>query len=314
MRLANLSALAATSVLAIAVAPSFSLAQDPSNKSNNGKDRVKLPPDEFKAILNVVEEAYKAPREVDKDILDEVRKQYRNPTPEREARIFREIRRLYVVTADREQAILKELKRTYEQPTPEQEDRLFGEIRRGGQLPLGTVSLQAQSDLAARLFAKLDQDRNGSLNEDEQPEALRQERGKWDRNLDGLINLDEYLPYYQASLKSISAKVASGEIYLKAAQQDMPATIAPTPARTVEEPRPRIARVGKLPDGLPDWFAKYDLDRDGQVGLYEWVKAGKPVEEFLAMDRNGDGLLEAAELLRYLAAQAMTKGKESSQR
>lgn len=68
-----------------------------------------------------------------------------------------------------------------------------------------------------------------------------------------------------------------------------------------------IARVGRLPEGLPDWFAKYDRDADGQVGLYEWVKAGKPVEEFVAMDRNGDGLLEAAELLRFLAAQAMSR-------
>jgi Ca2+-binding EF-hand superfamily protein len=55
---------------------------------------------------------------------------------------------------------------------------------------------------------------------------------------------------------------------------------------------------------LPDWFAKYDTDGDGQVGLYEWVKAGRPVVEFQAMDRNGDGLLEAAELLRYLAEPA----------
>lgn len=265
----------------------------------------KSPPDEMKSFLNALEEAYKAPREVDEDIRDELRKQYKGPTPEREAKIFREIRRLYSLTADREGAIAMELKRAYEQQTPDQEARLFAAIRRGGTLPLGTVAPEAQIELSARLFARLDQDANGSLSNDEIPEWLRNQQGKWDRNLDGMISLDEYRPYYQASLKLVAEKVASGAIYLKAAQQPPPNksdTPTPAPAASrVEDARPMISRFGKLPGGLPKWFAEYDRDADGQVGLYEWVKSGKSVDEFQAMDKNGDGLLEAAELLRYLA-------------
>ena len=106
----------------------------------------KSPPDELKSFLNALEEAYKAPREVDEDIRDELRKQYKGPTPEREAKILREIRRLYSLTADREGAIAIELKRAYEQQTPEQEARVFAAIRRGGTLPLGTVAPEANSN------------------------------------------------------------------------------------------------------------------------------------------------------------------------
>jgi Ca2+-binding EF-hand superfamily protein len=318
-----------TVLLSFAFALHFSvapcLAQSAPNPNNNGQNpqlnqriavtlnqKPKSPPDEFKSFLNALEEAYKAPREVDADVLDELRKQYRGPTPEREAKIFREIRRLYSVTVDRQEAIAEELRRAYELQTREQEDRLFTAIRRGGKLPLGTVAPEAQTELSAKLFGRLDQDGNGTLSNEEIPEGLRNQQGKWDRNLDGMISLDEYRPYYQASLKVVAERVASGEIYLRAAQQVPPNkddTPAPksAPSQT-EDGRPMIARFGKLPEGLPKWFAELDRDGDGQVGLYEWVKAGKPVDEFQAMDRNGDGLLEAAELLRYLADIARKTG------
>ncbi|GIW83679.1 MAG: hypothetical protein KatS3mg106_192 [Gemmataceae bacterium] len=66
-----------------------------------------------------------------------------------------------------------------------------------------------------------------------------------------------------------------------------------------EEAKPVALRYGKLPNGLPDWFESDDTNKDGQVSLYEWIKAGKSMEEFLEMDLNRDGLLTADELLRY---------------
>ena len=271
--------------------------------------KLKQAPDEFKSILNVIEEAYKAPREVDADVLDELRKQYRNPTPEREQKIIREVRRLYQTTPEREEAILREVRRSCELQTREQEDRLFVEIRKGGQLALGAVQQHSQIEFAAKLFARLDQDGNGSLNDIEQPETLRTDRGKWDRNLDGAISLEEYTTYYQTSLKSISEKVASGEIYLKAAQPSGAASVNPPLAARVEDSRPVVIRVGRFPQGLPDWFIKLDKegDNDGQVGLYEWKLSQKPLSEFSAMDLNGDGLLTAEEYLRWSALQNTKK-------
>jgi Ca2+-binding EF-hand superfamily protein len=298
---------ALTIASAFLVFASLSFGQMPPNQVITGQNqKLKQQPDEFKNLLSAVEEAYKAPREVDKDVLDEIRKQYKSPSPEREAKIFREIRRLYALTSERELAIAVELRQAYEKKTPEQEDRVFREIRRGGQLPLGAIPLQTQTELAARLFAKFDQDGNKSLSNDEMSDTLRAQLRTWDSNQDGVLDMEEFGAYYRVGLKAVSAKVASGEIVLRAAPpSSVPSdnVVAPPPAR-VDDARPMIARVGRLPQGLPDWFAKYDTDGDGQVGLYEWVKAGRPVVEFQAMDRNGDGLLEAAELLRYLAEPA----------
>src|SRR5262245_18242961 len=123
--------------LLVVVSPELALAQPKESKP-------KPPPDEFKAIVNALEEAYKAPFEVDEDILDELRKIYRNPTPESEGKIFREIRRLYNTTAEQEDSILSELRRAYSDPTGEQESRVFQLIRRNGQLPLGAISAQTQ--------------------------------------------------------------------------------------------------------------------------------------------------------------------------
>ena len=95
-------------------------------------------------------------------------------------------------------------------------------------------------------------------------------------------------------MRWLAEGVAAGQIGLRGG----PVAVV-TPA---EPPRP-AARAGRPPEGLPEWFSRLDTDRDGQLGLYEWRKSGRPLEEFFRMDRNGDGFVTAAELSRYLAAQ-----------
>lgn len=63
--------------------------------------------------------------------------------------------------------------------------------------------------------------------------------------------------------------------------------------------RPTVYRAGKLPKGLPPWFEQLDTDKDGQIGLYEWRKAGKSLEEFAEIDANGDGFITFEEALRF---------------
>ena len=65
-----------------------------------------------------------------------------------------------------------------------------------------------------------------------------------------------------------------------------------------------VYRAGKLPKELPAWFAQPDEDKDGQVGLYEWKKAGRSIPEFEAMDLNGDGFITVEEALRYAKMKA----------
>jgi hypothetical protein len=64
-------------------------------------------------------------------------------------------------------------------------------------------------------------------------------------------------------------------------------------------------RFGKLPPGLPDWFAEYDQDKDGQVNMYEWrTVGGKTSAEFREWDANADGLIAPQEVIRVAAAKA----------
>jgi hypothetical protein len=272
----------------------------------------KPPPDEFRALVKLVEAAYKAPLEVDKDVLDELRKQYRDPTPDREAKIIREVRRAYVTTPAQEDAIVRELRRAYRDPSPEQEARVFEEIQRGGLLPPGTISADVQAERAAKMFRKLDRNQDGMLSSEEMPEFLRSQLRDWDRNRDGVIDPTEYLAYFQASLQWVADRVASGEIPIKLPKGAVP---TPTPPETgtksagADVPKPMaLGRPGATSPELPEWFTRLDEDGDGQVGLYEWKKAGRPIAEFLEMDRNHDGFIEARELLAYLAEHPSYQG------
>jgi Ca2+-binding EF-hand superfamily protein len=135
-------------------------------------------------------------------------------------------------------------------------------------------------------FRALDVNGDGMLNHDElaADPALQSERDKWDTNQDGFIDLGEFKEYFRARLQA----------YQEAAAQGGPRPDAPLP----EEKKATVYRAGKLPPNLPAWFAQYDTDGDGQVGLYEWMAAGQSAAEFEKMDRNGDGFLTVEEVLR----------------
>src|SRR5207253_1806914 len=68
-----------------------------------------------------------------------------------------------------------------------------------------------------------------------------------------------------------------------------------------EEKRATVHRASKLPKELPAWFRQIDTDGDAQIGLYEWKTSGRAIEEFVRMDRNGDGFLTVDEVLYYEA-------------
>jgi hypothetical protein len=78
------------------------------------------------------------------------------------------------------------------------------------------------------------------------------------------------------------------------------AILVPT-ADAEEAKRPVVYRYGRLPKGLPDWFAQLDSDRDGQIGLFEWNRGHFPIELFQRLDLNDDGFITPEELLRHLA-------------
>jgi hypothetical protein len=311
---ANFLVMVGSAVLALLAGTTEGISQPPpaDGKSVKGKDRQQGPADEEREILKEIKDAYKAPFEVHEDILKELRRAYQQPSPDREAKIFRELRRLYQITPQPEVAILQEIRRAYQQPSAAQEERIFREIQRAERLPDGAVPPSVQVEQAKKIFRKLDVDGDGVLSAAELPESLRGERVRWDANRNGVIDPDEYWAYYQARLGVLSEQVAAGQIDLglkRGGPTVSPASgPAAKPAVSTIPPdgeglRTAVRRAGKLPPGLPDWFVRLDTDGDGQVGLYEWRKSGRPLAEFASMDLNDDGFITADELLRYLAQQ-----------
>jgi len=288
---------------AMILVPWTSSGQPPADVKALKEQAAKSLPDESRSIVKEIEEAYKAPLEVHEDVLDELRKQYKSPTPEREAKLFYEIRRLYNTTPEQEQHLLREVRKAYVVQSREQEARLFGEIDKVEKLPLGMVHPTTQAEQAGKLFRKLDQNGDGILGPNEITETLRGQQRRWDRNRDGIIDPSEYNAFFQTHHQVVADAVAAGEIPLKLPK----GMTGPTDTLPMSGPRPGGIPAKPVP-GLPAWYAEYDTDGDGQVGLYEWRKKGKTIAEFTAMDVNADGYLTSRELASYLAAQAKPTG------
>ncbi len=154
-------------------------------------------------------------------------------------------------------------------------------------------------------FRKHDKDGDGQLQFAEMPDALKSSLTTYDSNKDGMINLEEYKAYYrdrvQVRMQENAAAQGTTPNGQPAAAEGLP-PVEEAAAVQEEDKRPTVYRYGKLPKELPPWFAELDTYKDGQIWLSSWVKAGKSVEEFRAMDRNDDGLLTVDEYLSYVRA------------
>jgi Ca2+-binding EF-hand superfamily protein len=160
------------------------------------------------------------------------------------------------------------------------------------------------------LFKRYDKNGDGLLNNDEMPENLKAEKEKWDKNGDGFIDLNEFKEFIKArgeQMRQENGWPSGGPGGANGGGGLIP--ISPeTPVPVEDEPKRVVYRAGKLPKELPAWFAQYDKDGDGQIGLYEWKLTGRSLDEFFKMDRNGDGFLTVEEVLRYEAEQKKGSG------
>ncbi|MFO0964683.1 MAG: hypothetical protein U0793_03725 [Gemmataceae bacterium] len=161
---------------------------------------------------------------------------------------------------------------------------------------------EAANAWAESEFKRRDRNDDGYLNMDEAPDPLKADFRKWDLNGDGLISLNEFRAYFTARFQAGARDEGDGE-----------ATVIRTIIEEEDlDKRPVVFRAGKLPKDLPSWFSDLDVDKDGQVALWEWRKGGKDLDEFRNYDLNDDGLITPEEALQHQAlvrAQDLKDGK-----
>ncbi|MCC6420417.1 MAG: hypothetical protein IT429_19445 [Gemmataceae bacterium] len=153
-------------------------------------------------------------------------------------------------------------------------------------------------------FKRYDANGDGFLNASEigQTRRFKEEWQKWDANKDSMISLDEWKSYMNAMMEQRNQQGKDGKGNDRRdgdGKRDRNSPGARIEVDDLEENKVVVYRAGKLPKELPSWFDEYDTNKDGQVSLMEWLKAGKTPAEYLKMDRNDDGLLTAEEVLRH---------------
>ena len=178
------------------------------------------------------------------------------------------------------------------------------------------------------MMQRYDTNKDGKLSREEVSSSDRMARSfdENDTNKDGFVTADEFTASMKAKMASGSwgrssrggpppttpstpVVPESGTTYTPSPTPDYsrgdrgdrgssrPETVK-TDKKAEEEKKPFVARYGNLPKEVPSWFNDLDGDQDGMIGLYEWRRDKRAINEFVAMDLNGDGYLTADEYVR----------------
>jgi Ca2+-binding EF-hand superfamily protein len=163
----------------------------------------------------------------------------------------------------------------------------------------GNMPAEQMDRFADERFRRTDQNGDGLLQITEMSERLRPVWEKFDTNRDGAMDLTEYKSY----MRNVFQPEQPSTVNIQGPGQGQPPPTVPpmdiNSGSTIPDDaqKPTVYRAGKLPKDIPQWFEQLDTDKDGQVGLYEWVRGSRALDEFRGMDRNEDGFLVIDEIM-----------------
>ncbi len=158
---------------------------------------------------------------------------------------------------------------------------------------------------AASLLKRYDRNKNGVLEKDEW-KHMRGSPEKADRNQDGVITVDELgtrLAEYgrdKSSPSSSTTSSVSSSRDSSRSSRDHRHQRSDSSGSSDERKSYRfLTPTERLPNGLPDWFARKDADADGQVSMAEYSSSWSDATaaEFVRFDRNNDGVVTPSECL-----------------
>jgi hypothetical protein len=160
-------------------------------------------------------------------------------------------------------------------------DRGFGD-RGGGDDPAARIRGYAEGFLR-----QYDENRDGRIDRDEM-QRMRPEHQAADTNGDGIITSEELTAHLQKTV---------GERF--AGRGGPPGSGDKKPAETKKSYRVSTP-IERLPEGMPDWFLRNDLDADGQISMVEYASSwtDQIASEFTRLDVNSDGIITPDEAKR----------------
>lgn len=149
-------------------------------------------------------------------------------------------------------------------------------------IPASPHQEQAVREIESDLFARLDQDRSGSISKQEaQAESsLSEGWSGYDRNRDGMLDPTEFSAFEQSSTGAAETE----DLELQRAgrtEADMPAS--PHQEQTIRD----------------DLIEQLDKDGDGGISQQEAQGERRLAANWSRLDRNGDGKLDTRELDRF---------------
>jgi len=168
-------------------------------------------------------------------------------------------------------------------------------------------------------FARRDRDGDGRMTMEEASDNFRPVFQQYDANRDGVVDMNEYKPFLEAytntrggnnnerSSRDQMTQYGSQQNWGQQGGNYPPPWGGPQGGpgenrgdrRDPDDARPEVYGYGKQPKGTPAYFDTLDLDKDGQLALYEWRKdTTKTIAGFAELDLNDDGYLTGVEWMR----------------